>query len=110
MRPQWVRYKQLELMPEAVSEPTRALPPVQRWLRRVWRSLTCRLLMGDEPGICQMYDHRGQPCSIIYDPSTGRTTVFRSDEEFLRWYNQRFSNQPPCDRPREPLDDFWPLS
>jgi|GEM_PF-1557662 len=107
MRPQWVRYKQLELIPDSLTEPTLQLPPVQRWLRRLWRSLTCRLLMGEEPGICHIYDRQGHPCSMIYDPSTGRTITFRSDEEFLHWYNQRFSRQPSPALPREPMDDFW---
>jgi hypothetical protein len=107
MRPQWVRYKKLELIPDTLTEPTLHLPPVQRWLRGFWRSLTCRLLMGEEPGICQVYDQQGQPCSMIYDPSTGRTTLFRSDEEFLRWYNQRFANQRSPAVPKESLDDFW---
>ena len=98
MRPQWVRYKQLELIPEAQVEPYTDLPPVQRWLRQIGRSLSCRLLQGYKPAIWQTYDRHGKPYYMIYDPSTGRTARLQTDEEFLQWFNQRFCDRTPSPR------------
>jgi len=95
MRPQWLRYKQLELIPEWLLETDQDdLPPVQMWIRRVRRSLTCRLLQGYSPAILKTYDRNGQPCCMIYDPSTGHTVRLRSDEEFWEWFNRRFCVRP----------------
>lgn len=95
MRPQWMQYKKLELIPEWLWEQDDSdLPPVQQWIRQVRRSLTCRLLQGEKPAIWQTYDRNGKPCCMIYDPSTGHTVKLHSDEEFLTWFNRRF-----CERP-----------
>jgi len=102
MRPQWTRYKQLELIPDWLWEPDVEIPPVQNWIRRMRRSLTCRLLQGDKPAILQTYDRNGEPYCMIYDPSTGNTVRLRSDEEFLEWFNRRFC-QPPARRSWNPF-------
>ncbi|MGG6294030.1 hypothetical protein ACQ4M4_06365 [Leptolyngbya sp. AN02str] len=91
MDTRWLTYKQLELLPDAcLLEPKYPPAPIVQWIERLKRSLSARLLAGEEPAIWYTRDHQGTLRCHIFDPSTGHTSQIQSDDEFWKWLANRF--------------------
>lgn len=61
------------------------------WLDDLWNAITGRLLPSPEPKAFQMYDRLGQIWWYVYNPVTGESNCFHSEDEVLHWFDQRFS-------------------
>jgi hypothetical protein len=95
--PNWERYKQLELIPDAMWEAVLAEAKqhskLQHWLNLVWAFLVDCLIENTEPRIREKRDRRGCISWEAYDPTTGTTHCFSSKAEVLAWLEQRHSQQ-----------------
>lgn len=87
---QWQLYKQLELIPDSVPQPTARFAGIGEWFANVWRFLGITENTS-EPDIWQTMDRHGNLWWHAYDPTTGQTTYLSSEEEVLMWLDQRHS-------------------
>lgn len=70
-------YRQLELIPEPASFTSQ--------LGQLWRQLIKFLSCEAEPHICSIADVNGQLWWQVYDPRTGRSIWFDSEQELRIW-------------------------
>ncbi|WAL62426.1 hypothetical protein [Thermocoleostomius sinensis] len=90
----WERYKQLELIPDAMWEATldeaKQHSKSQGWLNLVWDFLVDCLIETTEPRIREKHDRHHKCISWeAYDPTTGTTHCFSSKTEVLAWLERR---------------------
>lgn len=94
MNPNWERYKQLELIPDAMWEAVLAEAKQhsksQGWLNLVWAFLVDCLIENAEPRIREKRDRYEYIYWEAYDPMTGKTHYFASKAEVLSWLEQRY--------------------
>lgn len=95
MKTKWERYKELELISDAMWEsglrhvefPTSNL---KSWLKRFCRVLMDIFANDPEPRIWEKYDRDGHPYWYVYDPVTGASGSFSSRAEVLSWLEARY--------------------
>lgn len=59
-------------------------------LHRIWDSLVNSLANNSDPKITQRWDKRGNSYYQVYDPTTGITGTFGSEQEIRFWLEQRY--------------------
>ncbi|MBW4652358.1 MAG: hypothetical protein KME20_04820 [Kaiparowitsia implicata GSE-PSE-MK54-09C] len=97
---QWQIYAELEQLPPAIRPAAFIQAPITRWFNQLHRLLSSRLIAGENPRIWDGHDAVGTPCRFVFDPTTGRTMTFRTNQEFLDWLPRRFCQAQPI-KPRD---------
>jgi hypothetical protein len=82
-------YKELELLPEPVSEFRSISLNLKALLGRFWQALVRSLTSGHEPRIWERTD-RGNTQWYVYDPTTGQTVCLPSEKEVRMWLDQYY--------------------
>lgn len=88
MNTQWERYRQLELIPEDVPQPT-FRSPIATWFHHIWQWLLEASTYSSEPQVWQEYDHHSNTTWwCVYDPITARKRYMDSEQEVLAWLDR----------------------
>lgn len=72
------------------SERQMQLSENRSFWNRLWNGLNRILVMNGEPKIEQKLDHQGNTYFRVYDPRTGMTFIFGSEQEVRFWLDQRY--------------------
>ena len=59
-------------------------------LHRIWDSLVNALANSSDPKITQRWDKLGNSYYQVYDPMTGRSGTFGSEQEIRFWLEERY--------------------
>lgn len=95
MKASWKRYKELELIPDAMWESVLKEAKLNRlksfsWLNKFWDFVVNITTKSNEPHIQEKRDRSGYTWWEIYDPLTGRSSCFSTRAEVLAWLEQRY--------------------
>lgn len=84
----WLKVQELnELLEKSV--PSRSKFTLPRWLH-LWNSLIAPLMNRSEPRITQKRDRWGNTYYQVYDPVSGFSSAFHTEEEVRIWLDRRY--------------------
>lgn len=95
MKTNWKRYKELELISDAMWEDAlREAKPLRSnshsWLNKLWTCIVNALTKETEPYIRERRDRDDNIFWEVYDPSTGQSFCSSSKTEVLAWLERRY--------------------
>ncbi len=85
---QWQFYKELELLPDSIPAPKVTYPGITSWLGQIWENLLEAMFKQPEPKVWSSINGAGDVWWHAYNPLTGQTTHFGSEDEVLVWLEQ----------------------
>jgi hypothetical protein len=72
---------------ELASQPQKS-NPLTAWLFNIWQSFVGKSVYGDEPQVWCQEDSLGQIWWSAYDPISGRSQVYCTEEEMMKWIDE----------------------
>ncbi|OWY68362.1 hypothetical protein B7486_26290 [cyanobacterium TDX16] len=94
--------QKLEQIYNYKPEPQHDRPTRRSWWKKMWRSLVTALSHNAEMRVWKTEDKTGRSLWKLYDPITGETFDFNSENEVRTWIEESY-NRPPvgarCCRP-----------
>lgn len=86
----WATYKELELIPDSVVDPTIPLSRFSAWVRHAWSVFLDAIASHNSIHIWKKTDGIGHTWWYVYDPATNMTHAFTSEHEVRIWLESRY--------------------
>lgn len=90
--------QKLEQIYNYKPEPQNNRPTCRSWLKKMWRSLVTALSQNAEMRVWKTEDKTGRLLWKLYDPITGETFDFNSENEVRTWIEESYNRPPVAER------------
>jgi hypothetical protein len=98
--------QKLEQLYHHQPEPKQSQPIRESWLKKVWRSLVAALGDNLEMRVWKTEDKTGRSLWKLYDPISGETFDFDSENEVRTWIEESYNRLPMRERSFRPFFSY----